>query len=113
MKEAGIEVNKNNPDSTLIAPRIVETRAIITRILSMKKKRQALGRTKATPPLDNLSIHQGIDIVALESRIKELPDIDTARVVELYNRIMASEDPINSELLADKLMSFESNLNSK
>ena len=49
-----------------------------------------------------------IDVNALESRINQLPDIDAARVVELHNRIMASEYEFNSQSLAYKLIGLES-----
>ena len=45
---------------------------------------------------------------ALEQRIKQLPEVDTARVVELHTRIMAGEYEVDSARLAGKLLDLES-----
>jgi flagellar biosynthesis anti-sigma factor FlgM len=49
---------------------------------------------------------------ALESRIKNLPDIDAARVVELHNRITSGDYTIDSESIAGKILSLESSIES-
>lgn len=53
-------------------------------------------------------INQSVDMNALEQRIKQLPEVDTARVVELHSRIMAGEYAVDSERLAGKLLDLES-----
>ena len=55
---------------------------------------------------------QAIDMGALESRIKQLPNIDAARLVELHNRIIANEYEIDSKRLAGKIIDLESSFNS-
>ena len=55
---------------------------------------------------------RAIDMGALESRIKQLPNIDAARVVELHNRIIANEYEIDSKRLAGKIIDLESSFNS-
>ena len=52
--------------------------------------------------------NQSVDMHALEQRIKQLPEVDTARVVELHSRIMAGEYAVDSERLAGKLLDLES-----
>ncbi len=61
-------------------------------------------KTSATVALSS----QAIDMSALETRIKQLPDLDAARVVELHNRIVAGEYKINAESIAEKMLSLES-----
>lgn len=51
---------------------------------------------------------QSVDMNALEQRIKQLPEVDTARVVEIHSRIMAGDYEIDSERLAGKLLDLES-----
>ncbi|MFK7862696.1 MAG: flagellar biosynthesis anti-sigma factor FlgM [Pseudohongiellaceae bacterium] len=53
---------------------------------------------------------QAVDLSALESRIKNLPDIDAARVVELHNRIVAGDYEVDSNSIASKMMSFENSI---
>ena len=53
---------------------------------------------------------QAIDLSALESKINLLPEIDTAKVVDIHNRIMAGEYEIDADRLAGKLKDLESSL---
>lgn len=55
---------------------------------------------------------QAIDMSALESRIKQLPDLDAARVVELHNRIVAGEYKVDSASIAEKMLALESMIDS-
>lgn len=52
--------------------------------------------------------NQSVNMDALEQRIELLPEVDTARVVELHSRIMAGEYAVDSERLAGKLLDLES-----
>ena len=52
----------------------------------------------------------GVDLFALENRMQQLPDIDTAKIVGLHNRIAAGEYAIKLKRLADKLLILESDL---
>ena len=52
--------------------------------------------------------NQSVNMNALEQRIEQLPEVDTARVVELHSRIMAGEYAVDSERLASKLLDLES-----
>ena len=52
----------------------------------------------------------GVDVFALENRIQQVPDIDTAKIVALHNRIVAGEYAIKLKRLADKLLILESEL---
>lgn len=63
-------------------------------------------KTSATVALSS----QAIDMSALENRIKQLPDLDAARVVELHNRIVAGEYKINPVSIAEKMLSLESSI---
>ena len=66
---------------------------------------------KATASQDNSALNSHTtDLSALESAIRQLPDIDAARVVELHNRIMAGEYQIDAERLAHKILALESSL---
>ncbi len=49
-----------------------------------------------------------IDLIALETAIKQLPELDAARIVDLHNRIVADEYKIDTERLATKLLKLES-----
>ena len=53
---------------------------------------------------------QAIDLSSLESKIYLLPEIDTAKVVDIHNRIMAGEYEIDADRLAGKLKDLESSL---
>tara|TARA_B100000686_G_C16153438_1_gene647956 strand:+ start:212 stop:538 length:327 start_codon:yes stop_codon:yes gene_type:complete len=59
------------------------------------------------------SSYREIDMSKFVSRIIHLPEIDTARVVELHNRIMADEYAIDANQLATNLMDLESTINFK
>ena len=49
---------------------------------------------------------------ALEITIKQFPEIDAARVVELHTRIVDGDYKIDADRLAAKLLDFESTLDS-
>ena len=51
-----------------------------------------------------------VDLNALESRIKQLPDVDAAKVVDLAARIAQGEYQVDAERVADKMLDFESQL---
>ena len=70
------------------------------------KRLTALKNSKDFDLLRNL----GVDVFALEDRIQQVPDIDTAKIVGLHNRIAAGEYKINLKRLVDKLFILESDL---
>ncbi len=47
----------------------------------------------------------------IEELISQLPEIDASRVVRLHNSIMAGEYAVDSERLAQKLLTLETALN--
>jgi negative regulator of flagellin synthesis FlgM len=50
---------------------------------------------------------QAADLQALETRIRELPEVNAARVSELRDKINAGEYDVDSGRLADKILAFE------
>jgi negative regulator of flagellin synthesis FlgM len=66
------------------------------------------GGTGALAPVDAVSISsQASDLQALETRIKALPDTDSARVSEIKDKISTGEYQIDSQRVADKILAFE------
>jgi flagellar biosynthesis anti-sigma factor FlgM len=55
-------------------------------------------------------LKQLVDIEELEANIKQSPDINASRVVNLHHRIEAGEYEIDSTRLAEKMIAFESEL---
>ena len=82
------------------------TRAVVTNILTERKLK---ARDTATTLADSvLSIDQTDAYIALASAIEQLPELDTARVVDLHNRIISGEYEVDAERVADKLLALES-----
>ena len=48
-----------------------------------------------------------VDMKALEARISQVPEIDTARVVAVHTRISNGEYETPGHRLADRIMDFE------
>ncbi|MDA1372047.1 MAG: flagellar biosynthesis anti-sigma factor FlgM [Proteobacteria bacterium] len=88
------------------------TAAMIPRVVSsLCGERQARRERKVTSELTALTPQLSkADWQHIEEVISQLPDIDAARVVQLYNRIMADEYPIDAERIAEKLLALESAL---
>jgi len=104
-------VNKIGPNITQTAPENRGTKAaVITQFTSDRRAVSDVSsqKTSATVALSS----QAVDMSALESRIKNLPDIDAARVVELHNRITSGDYTIDSESIAGKILSLESSIES-
>lgn len=104
-------MNKIGPNITQTPPENRGTKAAV--VTQFKGDRRAISEnapqnSSATVALSS----QAVDLSALESRIKSLPDIDAARVVELHNRIMAGDYQVDSESIANKIMSLESSIDS-
>ena len=54
-------------------------------------------------------LEKDLELLArLREQIEQLPDIDTAKIVQLHDKILRGEYQINSESVADKLSDFES-----
>lgn len=69
-----------------------------------RHRRKALGQN------DSAAVVPGDEarLAHLKETIEQLPDIDATRVVRLHHRIVADDYPIDSERLAEKLLSLES-----
>ena len=50
---------------------------------------------------------QAADLQALETRIRELPEVNAARVTELREKINSGQYSVDSGRLADKILAFE------
>ena len=100
-------MNKIGPNSSHSPPENRSSSAgVVTSFRSDRRNVDTSVNDKAadTGALSN----QSVDMHALEQRIKQLPEVDTARVVELHSRIMAGEYAVDSERLAGKLLDLES-----
>lgn len=51
-----------------------------------------------------------VEIEKLKGLLDQMPEIDTAKIVDLHNRIASGEYKIDSKTLAEKLRKFESEL---
>ena len=71
-----------------------------------------IAKSQADAPA-NLSdqVSQTVDLSALENTIKQLPDVDTSRVVSLHERLETGEYCIDYEELVQKLLTLEEQLN--
>ena len=69
--------------------------------LTVRQAREAQAAVAAIP---KLSLKQ------LREAINQVPDIQATRVVQLHQRIMASEYKIDLDRLTDKLLALESDL---
>ena len=100
-------MNKIGPNPTQTPP---DNRSAKNSVVSsFTGQRRNVANAQTAPTRDTVALStEAVDINALESRIKQLPDIDAARVVELHNRIMAGEYEIDSERLASKIVDLES-----
>ncbi len=104
-------MNKIGPNTTQTPPENRNAKNSV--VSSIGGQRRSVSQSQATPSKDTVAFsNQAIDMNVLESRIKQLPDIDAARVVELHNRIMAGEYEIDSERLAGKILDLESSIDS-
>jgi len=103
-------VNKTGPNPTHTPPE--NRKALKSVVSSISGKLRPVKSNRATSSKDTAVLNSpAIDMGALESRIKQLPNIDAARVVELHNRIIANEYKIDSERLAGKIIDLESSFN--
>ena len=104
-------MNKTGPNPTHIPP---ENRKVKKSVVSsISGKLRSMKNNRSTNSKDAVTLNsQAIDMGALESRIKQLPNIDAARLVELHNRIIANEYEIDSKRLAGKIIDLESSFNS-
>ncbi|MDO8908125.1 MAG: flagellar biosynthesis anti-sigma factor FlgM [Pseudohongiella sp.] len=58
--------------------------------------------------VDAVSISsQAVDLQALESSIRQLPEVNAARVTELRDQISAGQYNVDSQRVADKILAFE------
>ena len=104
-------MNKTGPNQTHTSPE--NRKAKKSMVSSIGGKLRSVKSSRSTSSKDAVALNsQAIDMGALESRIKQLPNIDAARVVELHNRIIANEYEIDSERLAGKIIDLESSFNS-
>jgi negative regulator of flagellin synthesis FlgM len=108
-------VSKIGPNSTHSPPAHRNTSAgVVTAFRSDRRSVNANVNASADASVNEkapetlANSNQSVDMHALEQRIKQLPEVDTARVVELHTRIMASEYEVDSARLAGKLLDLES-----
>ena len=102
-------MNKIGPNTTHSAPENRNSKQNVVTTLSGKDMSDA--NKTVTKSSDTVALSsQAIDLSALESSIKQLPEIDAARVVDLHNRIIAGEYQIDADRLAGKLLNLESTL---
>lgn len=58
--------------------------------------------------VDAVSIStQAVDLQALEASIRQLPEVNAARVVELRDQITSGQYHVDSQRVADKILAFE------
>jgi negative regulator of flagellin synthesis FlgM len=70
-----------------------------------------VGAESATSTADTVALSpQAVDLNALEQRIKQLPDIDAARVVDLHHRITSGVYSLDSDSIAQKILDLESSI---
>mgnify|MGYP001077116698 CR=1 FL=1 len=80
-------------------------------VSSIVPDRKSAGPKQLAKSADTVALSsQAIDMSALETNIKQLPEVDTARVVELHNRIIAGDYEIDAASVAEKLLNLESTL---
>ena len=104
-------MNKIGPNSTHSPPENRNSSAgVVTSFRSDRRNVDARVDTNLNDKVADIGAlsNQSVDMHALEQRIKQLPEVDTARVVELHSRIMAGEYAVGSERLAGKLLDLES-----
>lgn len=71
---------------------------------------RASSQQSGTPQtsVDAVSIStQAVDLQALEASIRQLPEVNGARVVELRDQINAGQYNVDSQRVADKILAFE------
>jgi len=80
-------------------------------VTSFRGDRRAVNTDAAAATSDTVALSpQAVDLNALEQRIKQLPDVDAARVVDLHHRIKSGDYSIDSESIAQKLLDLESSI---
>lgn len=102
-------MNKIGPTPTHTPPDSRNQNAgVVTSFRSDRKSVDAdgTGITSDTVALSS----QAVDMNALEQRIRQLPDVDAARVVDLHHRIKAGDYSIDSESIAEKMLNLESSI---
>ena len=100
-------MNKIGPNPTHTPPENRNSSAGV--VTSFRGDRRSVEANVSDKAADTVALsNQAVDLNALEQRIKQLPDVDTARVVELHSRIMAGDYEVDSERLAGKILDLES-----
>jgi flagellar biosynthesis anti-sigma factor FlgM len=102
-------VNKNGPNTSYSASEDRDAKHSVVTSITRKRKPDRRESTEKPSALAALSA-QAIDLATLERKINLLPEIDTAKVVDIHNRIMTGEYEIDANRLANKLQDFESSL---
>ena len=101
-------MNKIGPNPTHTATENRNSSASV--VTSFRGDRRSVETNGSEKSADTVALsNQAVDLNALEQRIKQLPEVDTARVVELHNRIMSGDYEVDSERLAGKILDLESN----
>ncbi|MDP6651100.1 MAG: flagellar biosynthesis anti-sigma factor FlgM [Gammaproteobacteria bacterium] len=83
-----------------------------TRVSSLCGKRRARQQHMQASSEARISVQiSDTEWQHIEELISQLPEIDATRVVRLHDRIMAAEYTVDSERLAQKLLTLETALN--
>ncbi|MCH7817523.1 MAG: flagellar biosynthesis anti-sigma factor FlgM [Proteobacteria bacterium] len=104
-------MNKIGPNPTQSPPENRSAKQAVVASISGERKTAAQNTVSRSGDTVALST-QAVDMNALEITIKQLPEIDAARVVELHTRIVDGDYKIDADRLAAKLLDFESTLDS-
>jgi len=102
-------VNKIGPNPSHTPPENRSNNAGV--VTSFRGDRKTVNSDAPSASTDTVAIsNQAVDLSALESHIKQLPEIDTARVVDLHSRILAGEYNIDAESIAGKMLDLEASI---
>jgi flagellar biosynthesis anti-sigma factor FlgM len=102
-------VNKIGPNPTHTPPDNRNQNAGV--VTSFRGDRRAVSAESASATSDTVALSsQAVDLNALEQRIKQLPDVDAARIVDLHHRIKSGDYRLDSDSIAQKILDLESSL---
>jgi|TARA_B100001964_G_C14214480_1_gene592045 flagellar biosynthesis anti-sigma factor FlgM len=109
-------VNRTDPDSNRNTSAVntagMEGGNTSTIVSSLCRKRRARQQHMQASSEAGISVQiSDAEWQHIEELISQLPEIDASRVVRLHNSIMAGEYAVDSERLAQKLLTLETALN--
>lgn len=102
-------MNKIGPNPTHTPPDNRNKSAGV--VTSFRGDRRSVSVDSSSPSSDTVALSsQAVDLSALEQRIKQLPEVDAARVVDLHHRIKAGDYSIDSDSIAQKMLDLETSV---